>query len=141
MALSLRRWKPKHLLMSWAAYWVGVIAVKLGPAIAESWRVTQLPKGHGSINASYANGLINYSIVEDGVNTFVASTSFSTVLLWALVPPLALWLIWLFVRVRPATPSLGAREQAVLSKGTAPAEEWHAKDDRVPVERVHTPNP
>jgi hypothetical protein len=141
MALSLRRWKPKQLLMSWAVYWVGLVAVKLGPAILESWRVTQLPEGHGSINAGFDNGLINYSIVEDGVKTFAASTSFSTVLLWTLMPPMALWLIWLFVRVRPGTPSLGARGQAALSEGTARAEEPHAKDDRVPVERVQTPNP
>ena len=138
---SLRRWKPSQLLLTWGAYWAGLTAVKLGPAIAEMWRVTQLPPGHGVINASFSNGGFNLSVVEDGVTTLANSAPLSMILLWVLVPPIALWAIWLFVRVRRQAPSLAAREHAALSEGTASAAEWRSQDDRVPAERIHTPNP
>ena len=138
---SLSRWKPSQLLLSWGVYWAGLIAVKLGPAILEMWRVTQLPEGHGTINASINDGVFNLSVVEDGVTTLASSASWSTILLWVLVPPLVLWAIWLFARVRRPTPSLSAHEQAALSEGNAPATEWRAQNDRVPAERIHTPNP
>lgn len=138
---SLGRWKPGQLLSSWGVYWAGLVALKLGPAIREMWRVTQLPEGHGSINAGFDNGVINVSVLEDGVKTFAGSAPFSTILLWVLVPPMALWLVWLFVRVRQPVPALAASERAALSEGTAAAAEWRPQADRVPAERIHTPNP
>ena len=138
---SLRRWKPGQLLLSWGVYWAGLVAVKLGPAIREMWRVTQLPEGHGSINASFNNGVFNLSVVEDGVTTLASSAPFSTILVWVLVPPIVLWATWLFVRVRQPAPSLSAREPAALSEGTAPAAEWRSQNERMPVEHTHTPNP
>ena len=138
---SLRRLKPGHLLLSWGAYWVGLVAVKLSPAIREMWRVTQLPEGHGTINASFNNGVFNLSVVEDGVTTLASSAPFSTILLWVLVPPIVLWALWLLVRVRQPAPSLSAREQAALSEGAAPATEWSSQSDRAPAERIHTPHP
>ena len=137
---SLSRWKPGHLLLSWGAYWAGLVAVKLSPAILEMWRVTRLPPGHGVINASFNNGVFDLSVVEDGVTTLANSAPLWTILLWVLVPPIVLWATWLFVRVRPA-PGLSAREQAALSEGSAPAEEWRSQSDRVGAERIHTPNP
>lgn len=138
---SLRRWKPSQLLLSWGAYWAGLVAVKLGPAFLEMWRVTRLPEGHGTINASFGNNGLNLSVMEDGVTTIATSASLSTILLWVLVPPIVLWVLWLFVRVRQPAPSLSGKEQAALSEGTAPATEWRSQTDRVPAERIHTPNP
>ena len=138
---SLSRWKPGQLLLSWGAYWAGLVAVKLSPAIREMWRVTQLPEGHGTINANFSNGGFNLSVVEDGVTTLASAASFSTILLWVLVPPMALWLIWLFVRVRQPAPSLSSTEQAALSEGRAAATEWRSPADRAPADRIHTPNP
>jgi hypothetical protein len=138
---SISRWKPGHLLLSWGAYWGGLVAVKLGPTLREVYRVTQLPEGHGSINAGFNNSVLNVSIVEDGVTTLASSAPLSTILVWVLVPPIVLWAIWLFVRVRQPTPSLSAHEQAALSEGTAPATEWRSQNDRVPADRIHTPNP
>jgi hypothetical protein len=141
--LSLSRWKPGQLLLSWGAYWAGLVAVKLGPAILEMWRVTRLPEGHGVINATFGNDGFNLSVVEDGVTTLATSASLSSILLWVLVPPIVLWALWLLARVRqPApVPSVSAREQAALSEGTGPAREWRPQEDRMPAERIHTPNP
>ena len=140
---SLSRWTPGQLLLSWGTYWAGLVAVKLGPAIREMYRVIQLPEGHGSINAGFSNGVVNLSVVEDGVTTLAHSAPFSTILLWVLVPPVVLWGIWVLVRVRQPAPAppLSAREQGALSEGAPPATEWRARNDRVPADRIHTPNP
>ena len=146
MELSLRRWKPGQLLLSWGAYWAGLIGVTMGPAIRATWRATSLPDGHGSINAGFNNGVLNYEVIENGVKTITTSAPFSSVLLWLVGPPLALWVLWLVVRLRPepSQPAVagGAAEQ--LSAGSGPASEWRVKqDERVRVERegIRTPNP
>ena len=148
MELSLRRWKPGQLLLGWAAYWAGLVGVTLSPAIGATWRATHLPEGHGSVSASFGNATLSYTVIEDGVKTWVGTTSMTTALLWVVLPPLLLWLVWLIVRRRPdsglrsvasASPAAGA-----LPEGSAPAEEWHVgRDDRAPADRgrVSTPNP
>jgi hypothetical protein len=146
MELSMRRWRPGQLLASWAAYWVGLAGVALGPAVPAAWRATHLPEGHGSISAAFDNGLLAFSVIEDGVKTLSMSASFGTVLAWVIVPPLALWLVWLAMRQRPATAAHSVRAGGSdrLGAGAAPASEWRVdREDRVPVERepVRTPNP
>jgi hypothetical protein len=146
MELSMRRWRPGQLLASWAAYWVGLAGVALGPVAPVVWRATHLPEGHGTISAGFDNGLLTFSVIEDGVKTLSTSAAFGTVLAWVIVPPLALWLGWLAVRQRPAAAAhsvrAGGRDR--LGAGTAPASEWRIdREDHVPVERepVRTPNP
>ncbi len=149
MELSLRRWKPGQLLLGWAAYWAGLVGVTLSPAIAATWRATHLPEGHGSVSASFDNANLSYSVIEDGVKTWVGTTSISTALLWVVGPPILLWLVWLIMRERPNTERRafvgGVAAPGALPEGSAPAEEWRVPrdDDRAPAERgrVTTPNP
>jgi len=148
MELSLRRWKPGQLLLGWAAYWAGLVGVTLSPAIAATWRATHLPEGHGSVSASFDNANLSYSVIEDGVKTWVGTTSITTALLWVVGPPLLLWLVWLIVRERPdrerRSVAGGATAPGALPEASAPADEWRVRrDDRVPAERgrVTTPNP
>ena len=148
MELSIRRWKPGQLLLGWGVYWAGLIGVKLGPAIRATWRATQLPEGHGNVSASFGNTTLSYTVIEDGVKTIAASAPISTILLWVVVPPLLLWLVWLFVRVRPTVRersiASGASNAAALPAGSSPAAGWRvSQDDRVRVERerIRTPNP
>jgi hypothetical protein len=147
MELSIRRWKPGQLLLGWVTYWAGLIGVTMSPAIAAAWRATRLPEGHGTITAGFDDSRINFTVIEDGVKTFVGSTSMTTAILWLAGPPLVLWLIWLLVRERPrSTPASlekgEGREIGALSPGSDGAAEWRRRD-RVPVEpgRVRTPNP
>src|SRR5262245_61008035 len=148
MELSLRRWKPSQLLLGWAAYWAGLVGATLSPAIAATWRATHLPDGHGSVSAGFDNATLTYTVIEDGVKTWVGATSMTTALLWVVGPPLLLWLVWLIVRERP-TEALrsvdGGRSGAsALPAGAAPAEEWRVRrDERAAAEpgRVRTPNP
>src|SRR5688500_10583441 len=137
--LSLRRWRPGHLLASWAAYWAGLAGVTLGPLALRAYRVSQLPDGHGTIAASFNNGLFSFTVAEQGANTFVATMPFSVAMMWVVGPPLLLWLSWLAVRSRDGAPrsALGARgEPDQLSPGTPPAAEWRAhRSERAGVER------
>ena len=98
MELSLRRWKPGQLLASWGLYWAGLSGVGLGPALLASWRATRLPDGHGTIEASFSNGTLSYTVIEEGVKTYAAATPFTTAMLLAAGPPLVLWAAWLLVR-------------------------------------------
>ena len=148
MELSLRRWKPGQLLLGWAAYWAGLVGVALSPAIGATWRATHLPEGHGSVSASFDNANLSYTVIEDGVKTWVGTTSITTALLWVVGPPLLLWLVWIIVRQRPdsglRSVAGGASAAGALPEGSAPAEEWRVRrDDRAPAERgrVTTPNP
>jgi hypothetical protein len=158
MKLSLRRWKPGQLLLAWATYWAGLAGVALSPAIGATWRATHLPDGHGSVSAGFDNANLTYTVIEDGVKTFVGTTSVTTALLWVVGPPLLLWLLWLFVRERPDVSQRsaidGASAAGALPEGSGPAEEWRTRrDDRVRVApgrvepgrvepgRVRTPNP
>src|SRR3954451_21065770 len=126
MELSLRRWKPGQLLLGWAAYWAGLVRAPLSPAIAATWRATHLPDGHGSVSASFDNANLSYTIIEDGVKTWVGTTSITTALLWVVGPPLLLWLAWVIVRERPDTGRWsvagGASNAGALPEGSAPAE-------------------
>jgi Na+/glutamate symporter len=148
MELSIRRWGPGQLLASWATYWVGLAGAALGPSIPVLWRATHLPQGHGTISATFDDNLLSLTVIEEGVKTYAATASFGTAMAWIIGPPLALWLIWLAVRRRPAADveahSLRSSGNDRLAAGSAPATEWRVRhDERVPVERerVNTPNP
>ena len=124
MELSLRRWKPGHLLASWGAYWTGLLGVGLGPALLAGWRATRLPDGHGTIQAGFDSGSLSFTVVEEGVKTFAATTPFSTAMVWLVGPPLLLWAAWLITRRKPndaATSTIGRAPHGALNAGTGPA--------------------
>jgi hypothetical protein len=146
MDLTFRRWRPGHLLASWAAYWAGLAGVTLGPAARACWRATRLPEGHGSISAELGDGSVNFTVVEEGVKTFVATAPTGTVMLWLIGPPLALWLVWLLLRSRDRSvrEQIGAAGVDQLGAGDplAGASRSRRVND-VPADqaRVRTPNP
>jgi hypothetical protein len=140
MKLSSGRWRPGHLLLSWGAYWAGLIGVTMGPAIRATWRATRLPGGHGTVSAGFGDGLLNYSVVEDGVKTWAGTAPFSTVLLWLVGPPLVLWLVWLVVRSRgrsgqPPAAIGDAAGAGALSSGPPPADWRPPQEQRERVDR------
>lgn len=93
MSFSLRRWRPRHLLLAWSAYWVGFILVTLWPAIAAGWRLSQ-NSTHGSVNAGVTDGVLSATIVQSGQTAWTGSIQLSTLGLLLALPPLVLWVIW-----------------------------------------------
>src|SRR4051812_16750787 len=89
----LRRWRPRHLLLAWSAYWLGVILVTLWPAIAAAWHLSR-PNGHGSVNAGVADGVLSATLIDAGQTMWTGSISLSTLAMILALPPLALWLVW-----------------------------------------------
>lgn len=95
MALSFRRWRPRHLLLAWSGYWLALALVTLGAPLLAIWRMSRRPGSHGSVAAGFENAIGTLSIVEDGASVWSGSASLPTMTLWLVGPPLLLWLLWL----------------------------------------------
>lgn len=98
--MLLRRWRAKHLLLAWGAYWLALGAIALGPPGLTLYRVASAPGERGTLNTGLRNAMFEYSIADAGV--IVASGSISTfeLSLWIAVPPLLLWTLWSAARAR-----------------------------------------
>jgi hypothetical protein len=101
MAFSLSRWRAKHLLGAWAAYWIGLVVVKLGAGIVAALRVMNAANEHGTVNVGMGDGAFNASVNGNGVH-WAGSASVMSTVLWLCGPPLLLWLLWLVTRRAPA---------------------------------------
>jgi threonine/homoserine/homoserine lactone efflux protein len=95
MSFWRRKWRPHHLLLSWCAYWVVLVLVKLGPAFLAGWRMSQQPQGKGDVSVGMGNGTITATIADAGRTTWAGSISVLTLALLIAGPPLVLWLAWL----------------------------------------------
>jgi hypothetical protein len=112
MLTWLRRWRPRHLLASWLAYWLLLIVVTLGGAILAAWRVTHLPDGHGNISANFGDGVFSLIVSEGTKTIWQGSASLISIALLVAGPPLLLW----FLRI------LSQRRQPVSRPETRRAE-------------------
>lgn len=119
MAWSFRRWRPRHLLLSWLGYWLGLAAVTLGPAVPAILRATS-GDAKGSLTGSMGDGGISLTIAEAGATTWSGTASLTATVLWIVGPPLLLWLVWFVRRDRGVAPSASPNAPA-LSEGDAPA--------------------
>lgn len=108
MALSLRNWRPRHLLLAWVGYWIVALLFALRSAIGPIWRVTSDPDAHGNISADVTDGILSLSVADSTGVIFQGSASMMSILLWFAGPPLLLFLLWLAVRPRAAEPVLSA---------------------------------
>jgi hypothetical protein len=120
MDLTLRRWRARHLLAAWSAYWAGLAAVTLAPAARALARLTG-PGEHGSAAASFDDGMLELTIASPGAPSWVGAVPVGELALWVAVPPLVLWLLWLLRRPRggPAEVEPPARREPPLGAATA----------------------
>jgi hypothetical protein len=107
--LSLSRWRPRHLLLAWVAYWAALFAVTLGPAVIAAISVINDTQGHSSINASFGDGSFVLTIARGATTVWHGSAHALAIALWVGVPPLLLWALWLSRRQR-VNPAPAARE-------------------------------
>jgi hypothetical protein len=108
VGLSLRHWRPRHLLAAWVVYWILALLVAMRSGIATIWRVTTDPDAHGNISAGVTDGVFSISVSDATGTVWQSSASLMTILLWFAGPPLLLFLLWLAVRPRAAEPVLSA---------------------------------
>ena len=122
MDLTLRRWRPRHLLLAWSAYWAALAAVALAPALKALARLTG-PGEHGTVSASFADGVLQVSIASPSAPAWTGGVAVGTLALWVAIPPLLLWLLWLARRPSRgpvATTPLSQRETALGAAAAAP---------------------
>jgi hypothetical protein len=100
MAFSLARWRPRHLLLAWAAYWLVLLAVVTRPVLGLALAALTGPQGHGSIGVSMDNTVLKLSVKSDAL-AYTGSASMLSIALWIAGPPLLLWVIWMATRTRP----------------------------------------
>ena len=100
---SLGRWRPRHLMFAWIAYWVALLLVALGPAIVAALPVIGDEKGHNSINASFGSAGFSLSILRGSTTVYQREASLLSIALWIAGPPLLLWLAWMWRRARDTT--------------------------------------
>lgn len=80
LLMFLRNWTPRKLILSWLAYWAGLIVVAGWRPLWQYWQI-QRSNGRGTVSASYSGGLLSLA-------------------LWVAGPPLLLFIAWFFARSR-----------------------------------------
>lgn len=99
--LSGRRFRL--LLGTWGTYWILLAAFGLGPLALAVLRATSGPENDkSSVNASFGNGVLSVTVVNQGQTTYTSSIHFLTAALWIAGPPLIAWLIFAFGARRSA---------------------------------------
>ena len=120
--------------MSWGVYWVGLLAVTLGPAVPAVLRATS-GDNQGSMSASLGD-VLQLIVAEKGTTIWSLTASVSEVGWWVLGPPLLLWAGWLMRRRRGRDEAVAAPEKfAELPFGRAN----DIPVDRAAHERVRRP--
>ena len=139
ITLDVRRWNVRHLVGASAAYWTALAATTLAPIARILSSLAERSGDHGSVSASFGNGGLNLSALEDGITVYTASASLPVIAFWIAGPPLALWLLWLALRPsRDAAAALHSSPAFDALAEPAPGG-WSNRDaaapSAVPVER------
>jgi hypothetical protein len=92
---SRTRWRPRHLLLAWGGYWIALVLVKLWPAIAAGWRMSQHAGEQKNVSVNLSNTIFSASVSEAGKAMWTGSISVLTLSLLVAGPPFLLWLAWL----------------------------------------------
>lgn len=100
MLESIKRMRTRGLLASWAVYWLG-LALTLAPAAGAVWRATR-SGGKGEVSASVGDWVVSLTVKSAGASIWTGSVHMLTLALLIAGPPLALWLLWVALRPRPA---------------------------------------
>jgi hypothetical protein len=108
MASSLGRWRSRHLLLAWVAYWLVLLAAVARSPLIAVLRALSAPQGHGTMSLSMANAVLTLNVKTDGLS-YTGSSSLTSIALWIAGPPLVLWVLWLVTRPSP----IAARERTL----------------------------
>ena len=139
ITLDVRRWNMRHLVGASAAYWTTLAATTLAPLARIVLSLAQRSGQHGTVSASFGDGGINLTALEEGIAVYTASAPLPLIAFWVAGPPLALWLVWLALRpLRDAATELHPSTAFDALLDAAPGG-WSDRDAAaprgVPVER------
>lgn len=115
MRLSLRRWRPIHLLGSWVAYWIVLAAVTLRPAIGAIRRLSRAPGNTGQASFSFGDGQFTLTVLEQGKTLYDGHASLLATTLLVAGPPLLTWFLWMWTRPKCGTQA--PADPAALGEG------------------------
>jgi len=101
----LRSWSAGKLFASWFAYWILLIGIGLGPAIAAIWRVSGATKDQGTAALSFDNGAFSLKVINAGTTIYSGSIHLLPLTLFVAGPPLLLWLAWFASRSKRSSPN------------------------------------
>src|SRR4051812_32107298 len=93
MAFSLSRWRPRHLMLAWGAYWIVLLAATSITVLRTALAAVAAPEGHGTVSVSMANGVITL-LAKSDTSTYTGSASLLAIALWVAGPPLLLFALW-----------------------------------------------
>jgi hypothetical protein len=104
--LPFSRWRAGHLLAAWTAWWILLTLWALRDAIPLLWRLSR-PGRHGNAAADFDGGTFTLSISEGTTRVWSGSVGAGELLLWLVLPPLILLLLWIAMgrRARADAPS------------------------------------
>jgi hypothetical protein len=91
------------LLASWILYWLLIIGIKAGPAIAAILRATSgkgAPEGSSSVNLSFGDAGFTLDVTRLGETLYHGAIGLLPLALWIALPPLVLYVIWAAMRRR-----------------------------------------
>ncbi len=131
--LSLRTWRPPHILAAWGTYLAGLAAVTFGPAALEVSRFAGDPARPGTVSAGIDDGVAYLTVVEGATTVWSGTTSLGAMALWVAGPPLLLWLAWLILRPRLGAAGAGIQVSQPADAGSSAA---GAKPRELPEPRV-----
>lgn len=103
----MRRWRPRHLLVGWITYWLLLALYALGPAALAFQRASDKPHGKLGVTAGFEDDDLYFTVTDAAATIWHAAIPFANAVLWVVLPPLFLWLLWL---------ALGARRGARVER-------------------------
>src|SRR5207244_11254446 len=92
-----------HLLPAGAGYWMARVVVPLATAMPILRRVTRAD-AHGSASVSVDQSGFHASVLDGTTAVWQVNFSILTMVLWAAIPPLLLWGLWLLAQSRRDKP-------------------------------------
>ena len=98
-----RRWRPRHLLAAWSAYWVLLVAYAIGPAVRAFVRASAEPNAKLTVAATVDDDILRLTVTNAAATVWTGGVPFLAAVLWVAIPPLLLWLLWLGLGARRET--------------------------------------
>jgi hypothetical protein len=104
----MRRWRPRHLLVAWSTYWALLAVYAFGPPTRAFLRASAQPGAKLTVAATVDDDILRLTVTNAAATVWTGGVPFFTAVLWVVLPPLFLWLLWLGLGARRDTTRAAA---------------------------------